>query len=274
MGILCQSTRFDKDEHNHLLRHFFHIKQTTTVSKYVEQFSDLVNQILAHDPTIQPSVVTNRFVDGLKKDIRVAVMMHRPQDLDTASSLAFLQEEATQDQPLRRMEFGTSSKKNSQDAVKTVHSPASYTSKAVDEKKTVDTHQHKSPEEYRLTKLKNYGRSKGLCFVCGEKWGPNHKCPENISLNAIQEIWKCLADLDETELPASGDESDSADDLMAISVQALNGTEGSKTIKLRGHLQGKEIFMLIDSGSSHSFICEHIASSIKSWHSLLHPIKV
>jgi hypothetical protein len=28
--------RFDRDEHNHLLRHFFHIKHTTTVTKYVE----------------------------------------------------------------------------------------------------------------------------------------------------------------------------------------------------------------------------------------------
>jgi hypothetical protein len=87
--------RFDKDEHNHLLRHFFHIKQTTTVTDYVEQFSDLVHQLLAHDPSFPPTVITNQFMDGLKRYIRAVVMMRCPQDLNTASSFAFLQEEAT-----------------------------------------------------------------------------------------------------------------------------------------------------------------------------------
>jgi hypothetical protein len=62
---LCN--RFDKDEHNHLIRHFFHIKQTTCVTEYVEQFSDLVHQILAHDPTFPQTIITNHFLDGLKK---------------------------------------------------------------------------------------------------------------------------------------------------------------------------------------------------------------
>lgn len=83
-------TRFDRDEHNHLLRHFFHIKQTAIVSEFVEQFSDVVHQILAHDPNFPATVITNHFLDGFKKDIRAAVVMHRPQDLDIASSLAFL----------------------------------------------------------------------------------------------------------------------------------------------------------------------------------------
>jgi len=34
--VVALCNRFDKDEHNHLLHHFFHIKQTTTVSEYVE----------------------------------------------------------------------------------------------------------------------------------------------------------------------------------------------------------------------------------------------
>lgn len=74
--------RFDKDEHNHLLRHFFHIKQTSSISEYTEQFGDIVHQLLAHDPSFPPSVITNRFIDGLKKEIRAVVMMHHPQDLD------------------------------------------------------------------------------------------------------------------------------------------------------------------------------------------------
>jgi oligoendopeptidase F len=104
--------------HNHLLRHFFHIKQTTTVTEYVEQFSDIVHHLLAHDPSFPPTVITNCFIDGLKKEIRAVVMMHRPQDLNTASSLALLQEEAIQDEPIKRFESSSNSKKNSNDNVK------------------------------------------------------------------------------------------------------------------------------------------------------------
>jgi hypothetical protein len=35
--------RFDKDEHNHLLWHFFHIRQSASVSEYIEQFSDVLH---------------------------------------------------------------------------------------------------------------------------------------------------------------------------------------------------------------------------------------
>jgi hypothetical protein len=60
-----------------------------------------MHQLLAHDRLINPTILTSRFIDGLKSDIRAAVLLHRPKDLDTMSSLAILQEEVT---------FGVSSK--------------------------------------------------------------------------------------------------------------------------------------------------------------------
>ena len=95
--------RFDEDEHNHLLRTFFHIKQSTTVTEYIEQFSDILHQLLVHDPILPSYVITDRFVDGLKKEIHVVIMVHRPKDLDIASSLALLHEEALMDSSVRDM---------------------------------------------------------------------------------------------------------------------------------------------------------------------------
>jgi len=85
--------RFQRDEHNLVTRQFFHIKQTGSVSEYIELFDELVHQLLAHDPYFNPSVITSRFDDGLKNEIKSVVLVHRPKDLDTASSLAMLQEE-------------------------------------------------------------------------------------------------------------------------------------------------------------------------------------
>lgn len=74
----------------------------------------------------------------------------------------------------------------------------------------------------------------------------------------MEQLWKCVTAGEELEFLSPKLDTDSDDDLMAISVQALSGTEGSKTIRLRGYLQGKEVFMLIDSRSSHSFISDQL----------------
>jgi hypothetical protein len=52
---------------------------------------------------------------------------------------------------------------------------------------------------------------------------------------------------------------------MVVSIQAVNGTEGAKTIRLRGHLGGQEVFMLVDSRSTHSFITEFVAQKTHPW---------
>lgn len=154
--------RFDKDEHNLLSRQFFHIRQTSSVAEYV----DIVHQLLAHDPHITPSFITNRFVDGLKKDIRAAVLVHRPHDLDTATALAFLQEEALQDPLTRKADLGIYSKKLNSDQSKT----SSFT-RPTDDKKNFDPGKVKTSDD-KVIALKNFRRSKGLCFKCGEKWNP------------------------------------------------------------------------------------------------------
>jgi hypothetical protein len=62
--------------------------------------------------------------------------------------------------------------------------------------------------------------------------------------------------------------------VVLISFQAHSGTEGARTLRLRGYLQDKEIFLLVDSGCSHSFISEHMASFVSPWQPLSHIIQV
>ena len=50
--VLLSVLALKKDQHNHLLRQFFHIKQHTTISEYIEHFDELVHQIRAHDPSL------------------------------------------------------------------------------------------------------------------------------------------------------------------------------------------------------------------------------
>jgi hypothetical protein len=72
----------------------FHIKQTSTISDYIECFTDLIEQLAAY--TTNPDILayTARFIDGLCDDIHPAILVARPPDLDSACTLALLQEEA------------------------------------------------------------------------------------------------------------------------------------------------------------------------------------
>jgi len=144
----------------------------------------------------------------------------------------------------------------------------------MEEKKSTEFVRPKAVADDKVNALKSYRRAKGLCFKCGEKWSPQHKCPSTVSLHAMEQLWQCLTDGEELSLPEIHDDSDSGEDLMAISFQAHSGTEGAKTLRLRGYLQDKEIFMLVDSGSSHSFISEHMASIVTPWSPLSHLVQI
>lgn len=56
-----------------------------------------MHQMLANNPHIDPEIFTTTFIDGLKTLIRSVVLIQRPPDLDTAGSLALLQEEVLED---------------------------------------------------------------------------------------------------------------------------------------------------------------------------------
>ena len=60
----------------------------------MEQFSVLVDHLAAYEAHADPLYYTMRFVDGLRDDIKSVIMVQHPTTLDTACSLALVQEEA------------------------------------------------------------------------------------------------------------------------------------------------------------------------------------
>ena len=87
--------RFGRDQQESLIRQLYHIRQTSIVADYVERFSELVDQLVAYEHSTDPMYYTIRFIDGLRDDIHSIVLVQRPSTLDTACSLALLQEEVT-----------------------------------------------------------------------------------------------------------------------------------------------------------------------------------
>lgn len=57
-----------------------------------------MDQLTAYEPNPDMLHYTTRFIDGLKPDIRLIVVVQRPIDLDTAYSIAVVQEELGDDE--------------------------------------------------------------------------------------------------------------------------------------------------------------------------------
>jgi hypothetical protein len=85
---------FRRDQHGALIHQLFHIRQTGTVALYVEEFSALVDQLVAYEATANPLYYAMHFIDGLQDDNRSMVMIQRPSNMDSACALAHVQEEA------------------------------------------------------------------------------------------------------------------------------------------------------------------------------------
>ena len=95
--------RFGKDQHELLVRQLFHIHQSAMVQEYIDKFIGLVDPLIAYGRNTNPIYYAMCFVDGLRADIRAAVHMQHPQNLDTAYVLALLQEELVD--PVRKKEL-------------------------------------------------------------------------------------------------------------------------------------------------------------------------
>lgn len=222
--------KFDKDQYPLLLGQFDTIRQ-------------LAHAILLYNPAFNDTYMVTKFVGGLKEEIRSAIMLHRPKDVDTASALALIQED----------ELENSRKKfSARDPVKSSFKSPTI----VDKTKPVETEKGKAKlMEDKFGSLKAYRRQNGLCFKCGNKWSPGHKCPDQVSIHVLEELWYALDDSQDTDSMNSR-EVDEPDGIMAIG-------EKRKTMRLCGIVGNMELLILVDSGSVKSFISTKVAELLK-----------
>jgi hypothetical protein len=212
--------------------------------------------LLLYNSALDDSFFVEEFLEGLRDDLRAAIWLHQPSDLDTAYRLALLQEEELEPSKRRHghraesKDFGNHSSRYNADKTKSTV--------RVDEDKRTD---HSKPED-RLDSLKTYRRSKGLCFTCGEKWNKQHKCPAQVPLHIVEELLEVLQiQSDDSQTDSESGESEEAD-LMLLSGNSSSQRNRKRCLGLQGFIGKRQVLILIDSGSVSSFISSKLAAEL------------
>lgn len=253
--------RFGRDQHEILIHQLFHIKQTTTVAVYVEQFSQLVDQLKAYSTISDPLYYTMRFIDGLRVDIKSVVLVQRPRTLDTAFVLAQLQEEVgTTKRDVQKLDISLPSRSFSETALPLPPPPQQSRNFKSEVEPIANVSKSQSTED-RLSTLYAYRKAKGLCYKCGLQYSRGHRCAETVSLQVVEELWQLInpsvAEAD------SSSEHEGELQSMWLSQAALQGTLAPWTMKFHDTIQGMDLLVLLDSRSSHSFLSAHVAQHIQ-----------
>lgn len=172
-------SHFDRDQYPLTMKQLDALKQSGSVQEYFIQFQQLAHHILLYNYSYDDVYFVTYFLGGLKDEIRSPIALHRPPNLETAYSLALIQEE----------ELAAQKSKHTKWEPKQGRYPA-----VPDKFKGNHKREEPKPGEPRVLEdkwgaLKSYRKANGICFTCGEKWqGKGHKCPDKISINVIQEL--------------------------------------------------------------------------------------
>lgn len=246
------------------MRELLHIRQTSDVLEYSEHFQLAMHKVLVHNKSYDDVFFVNRFVDGLKHDIKSAIMLHEPRTVDVALSLALMQEEMLEFNGKRHLSRnGRDDKpsfKSSFTSTKGIlGNPLASTEDKKDDKKEVNTKWGNS----KLEQLKTLRKSKGLCMRCGEKYVYPHTCPKTISLHVVEELWELLHMEDSSDNGSEPEGSSGEEEIHTLSLCAAAGTQSKETMRLTGLYGNHEILILIDSGSSGNFVSKKLVSKLQ-----------
>lgn len=201
------------------------------------------------------------FPRGLKAEIVNGVRMFKPRTLRDAIELARLRDDTL----LRDWSIGRAEGQKFTHP----HKPLSkYTYPSDNPAPTARTPATRTYSSGTAKKLSweemQKRREKGLCFGCNEKFTPGHRCQKP------QAFWiKSFVPTDEPEevevfvAESVGEQMWGTEDEPLISLHALAGYNGPKTMRLMCTIGKRQLVILIDSGSTHNFVDQKIVEALQ-----------
>ncbi|XP_026400203.1 uncharacterized protein LOC113296079 [Papaver somniferum] len=234
--------RFENTSNDNIVGMFNKLAHTTTVYEFFDEFEVGRSLMMTIHPEFPERYYVMSFIGDLKEEIKYNVLMFNPTTLMRDFALARLQEHSLPNQQKQSKptpNFFSNSfsmgKKNYQSSFppKPLSIPLSIPKPPLPPltPKTSPTHppiKRLTPEQLKIIK------AQGLFYNCDEVYRRGHE--------------------EESASPVDSD--------IEISLHALTGTHSSETIRIPGVLNKHSISILIDTGSTHSFIDSSLAQKL------------
>ncbi|GMI86644.1 hypothetical protein HRI_002333700 [Hibiscus trionum] len=239
---LCH--RFCTKESTDIVQEFNKLVQKSTVEEYQDRFEELKPYMLMFNSTLGEDYFVSSFISGLKEEIRNRIMVHEPKTLAEAYRKARRQELVME---LENRKFRYPTRMNANIQTQPPKSSAiNYTT--LQKPQTTVTSQKQALLDYR--------RTNNLCFKCGDKFSPGHQCKVK-QLNVMEEE-DDQGEEDAVQEACEGTCQEitgmNTEGELEISINALTGNIGHSTLRIQGTIKGKPLNILVDSGSTHSFV--------------------
>ncbi|XP_015933140.1 uncharacterized protein LOC107459423 [Arachis duranensis] len=238
----------------------FKLQQQGSVSDFYAEFVALANRTHIE----LADALRDYFISGLRADIRREVKAQCPPSLLRAVSLARLYED----------KFSTSPRHTSGPATSKSPSHGSSTPARAFQRNSLPLLLPTPSQKPALPPPKNpichlspaeiqSKREKGLCYWCDDKFTAAHKCSNRqFMLMQVENDEVNIVVNSEDIVVSEGEQLQQLDAEVIdhnLSYNAMHGTSGHSTIRIKAHIGELEIQALIDGGSSDYFIQPRIA---------------
>ncbi|KAF5783699.1 putative nucleotidyltransferase, Ribonuclease H [Helianthus annuus] len=251
------SARFSDALFEDPLEEMASLTQTGSLQELNTAFDSLLNKV-----TLSETQAVSLYIKALKPEIRGPVKMFKPRTLHEAYSLAKTQalNNETWEEKWVGSKGGGSFSKSSNNKITPPTNAAKLPLLPTPNNNRTTTGSYKPSNNQRRLSSKELEqkRAKGECFWCTEKFVPGHKCA-----TPRKQIYIIEADDegDQAETEAESDKEEEEDH--QISIHALTGMPSYSTMRVNGSMGTRQLYILIDSGSTHNFLKEKLAKKLE-----------
>jgi hypothetical protein len=113
--------------------------------------------------------------------------------------------------------------------------------------------------------IRDYRKANNLCYFCGDKFELGHlqKCPKKAKpqLNALV-VNDLNVELNEEVTNQLQMKDVLAEEMCQLCLNAMAGTDSGDSLKIRALVQNQVMLILVNSGSTHSFINKSFALQV------------